>query len=253
MKMVWHDLAEGKTYRIDTDLPERLEEYFSDRERFRFDDLELRIISSGRVLIYHNRHNQIHNIKLDYPLQGEVTTDYEKEVAALMEEKHIDAAKYSRIKYSSTDITEDQQKRFRYHITFRPENDAFVITKTICNFFNGEKILSGGTWEETMDPSRIKDIFLRFESERRRYACFVYLDGNEVLKAFDEIFGDLADDTKAEFLITVGHKRNAFEFVLQNGEKQVTLKNTEIRLYKVNEDESGSLIFKNYKGRHKNR
>ena len=55
-----------------------------------------------------------------------------------------------------------------------------------------------------------------------------------------------------EFTITVGNTLDAFSFVLSNGEKHFRLTKTEIRLYTVDADEKGKLVFKNYKGRHKN-
>lgn len=50
-------------------------------------------------------------------------------------------------------------------------NIPYKITKTICNFFNGEKILSDGKWKEDMDPARIKDVF----HNMRRYAKCIFV------------------------------------------------------------------------------
>ncbi|MBP5451020.1 MAG: hypothetical protein J6Y16_02160 [Treponema sp.] len=252
LKLVWHDLAEGKTYKIETELPKDLDRYFADIDRFRFDNIELRIMPTGRVLMFHNRFNQIHNIMLDYPLQGEVTGDYEKAVADYIQKENIDLAKCTKTKVPSAKIINDYQKRFSYHISFKSLDKRFEITKTICNFFNGEKILSGGTWEEKMDPSRIKDLFLRFENEQGRYACFVYLDEEEVLNAFEVVFENSDDGTQAEFTATVGKVQSDFSFTLKLGDKHYELKKSEIRLYKVNEDEKGKIVFKSYTGVHKN-
>lgn len=252
MTLAWHDLAEGKTYKIETGLQKDLDRYFADTDRFQFDNIELRIMPTGRVLMFHNRCNQIHNIMLDYPLQGEVTDAYEKNVSDYIQKEKIDVAKCSRIKIPSADIINDYQKRFNYHISFKSADNNFEITKTICNFFNGEKFLSGGTWEETIKPSRIKDVFLRFEDEKNRYACFIYFDEDEVLNAFEDIFENTDDATQAEFTVTVGNNRDAFSFELKVDGKHYELKKSEIRLYKVNEDERGKLVFKSYKGEHKN-
>ena len=251
--LVWHDLAEGKTYKLQAVLPKELNRYFADRERFEYDDIEFRIMPTGRVLMFHNRINQIHNIMIDYPLQGEVTDDYEKDVSDLIEKNNIDISKCTAVKIPSAETISDYTKRFRYHISFLTENDSLKITKTICNFFNGEKILSGGTWEEEMDPSRIKDVFLRFESEKRRYACFIYFNEDEINRAFEEICGNGCDGDRAEFTVTVGSGKGAFAAEISLGKKHFLLKKTEIRLYTVNKDERGKLVFKNYNGRHKNR
>lgn len=252
MTLVWYDISEGKTYKIQTELPKELNRYFEDTERFRYDDIEFRIMPTGRVLMFHNMFNQIHNIMIDYPLQGEVTGGYEKAISDLIQKEKVDVKKYGNIKVSSAGIINDYQKRFKYRINFQSENGSFDITKTICNFFNGEKILSGDKWNEEMDPSRIKDVFLRFEDERMRYACFVYFDDDEVIKAFEDVFDAKDDDTQGEFTVTVGNDKDAFSFALTDGKKHCELKKSEIRLYTVDEDERGKLVFKNYTGKHKN-
>ena len=206
INLVWQDRETGKKYRIESDLPNELNQLSADKDRFRFDDLEFRLTKGGGVLIYRNRPNRIHNIKIDYPMGK----------------------------------TEEREKRFKYTIDFRSDN--FRITKTICNFQNGEKILSGGKWEEDTAPARIKDVFLRFEDAHRRYACFLYFNEEEINKAFEE-------ETQGVLSITVGNTKNDFEFTF-NGTK---IQKTEIRLYRVNEDEKGKLLFKNYKRRYTNR
>ncbi len=50
----------------------------------------------------------------------------------------------------------------------------------------------------------------------------------------------------------IGTLENDFSFALKLGDKRYHLKATEIRLYKINADDEGKLVFKNYKGSHKN-
>ena len=78
--MAWYDLSDGNTYKLDADLPDELNHYLDDEERFRWDNIEFQILPHGKVVMYHNWHNQIHNIMLDYPLQGKVTKEYEQKV-----------------------------------------------------------------------------------------------------------------------------------------------------------------------------
>ena len=154
--------------------------------------------------------------------------------------------------YPSLETINNYLKRFHYTITFRPENDRYKITKTICRFFNGEKILSGGEWEEKMDPARLKDVFLRFEDENKKYSCFIYFGKEEILRVFDEAFGNPGDFSQGEFIIRVGTEKSAFAFEIKAGDKSYPLKETEFRLYRNNKDDGGKLVFKSYNGNHKN-
>ena len=252
VKLVWHDLSEGKTYRVYTPLPRELDRYFEDTDRFGLDDIEFRIMPGGKVLMFHNMLNQIHNIMIDYPLQGEETKDYEQEFADLVTEYKIDVNEHRAVKIPSPDTLNDYLRRFRYHPVFCTENDSLKITKTICNFFNGEKILSDSEWKEDMEPSKIKDVFIRFESEEHRYAAFIYFNEEEIEEIFFEAFNIHDESLQGEFIIRVGTKESDFSFALKLSDKYCYLKAAEIRLYKMNEEDAGKLIFKNYKGDHKN-
>ena len=252
VELAWCDLSDGKTYRIHTSLPKELDRYFDDTDRFRLDNIEFRIMPKGKVLMFHNMRNQIHNIMIDYPLQGEVTKDYEQELSDLISENEIDVNEYKATKAPSLDTINDYLKRFRYHPVFFTENDSLKITKTICNFFNGEKILSDGEWKEDMDPARIKDAFIRFESEQSKYASFIYFNEDEILETFYETFEKYDESLQGEFIIRAGTMQSDFSFTLKLGDKYYHLQKTEIRLYKINADDAGKLVFKNYKGNHKN-
>ena len=258
--MAWYDISDGNTYKLDADLPPELNHYLDDKERFRWDYIEFQILPHGKVVMYHNWHNQIHNIMLDYPLQGKVTKEYEQKVSDFLKKKKNYFIAHERIGdeigevsgVPSLETINNYMRRFRYTILFVPENDRFKITKTICRFFNGEKILSGGEWEEKMDPARLKDVFLRFEDENKKYSCFLYFNKEEILRVFEEAFGNPGDSSQGEFIIRVGIEKSAFACEIKAGEKSYPLNETEIRLYKNNKDDSGKLVFKSYNGNHKN-
>ena len=252
MTLAWHDLSDGMTYRIHTSLPRELDRYFDDTDRFWLDDIEFRIMPKGKVLMFHNRRNQIHNIMIDHSLHSEPTTEYEEKTAKLISEYKVDVDKCRKTTTPSLDTINDHMKRFRYHIVFCTENNSLKITKTICNFFNGEKILTGSEWKEDMQPARIKDVFLRFESEQQRYAAFVYFNEDEVIKTFDDAFEKCSDPSEGIFTIQAGISQSEFSFALKLGDRCWQLKETEIRLYTTNANDAGKLIFKNYKGDHKN-
>lgn len=50
------------------------------------------------------------------------------------------------------------------------------------------------------------------------------------------------------FSIICGDTLNAFSFALKAGDESYMLTKTQIRLYEVNADERGKLVFKNNKG-----
>ena len=189
---------------------------------------------------------------IDHPLQSEATNDYEQKLSDLISEYKIDVNKFRATKIPSADMIDDYLKRFRYHPVFCTENDSLKITKTVCNFFNGEKILSDGEWNEDMEPARIKDVFIRFESGQERYSAFIYFNEDEILTAFSEAFEKCDGSSQGEFIIKAGTVQNEFSFALKLGDKCCDLKNTEIRLYKNNDNDAGKLVFKSYKGSHQN-
>ena len=250
--MVWRDLSEGKTYRIDADLPEELSSYSDTVNKDRDDDLDFVIMPGGRVLMYHNRYNQIHNIMIDYPLQGVETNEYDERIAEYFAENNINLDHYAKKELPAVETIDNYLKRFPYTVSFVYENERYKTQKSICNFFNGERILSGEQWVADIEPARIKDVFLRFQYEQSRYSCFLFFNEDEILSVFKEAFetGDAAGN--GEFVIKAGRNRNDFAFTLKVAGKAYTLKKTEIRLYKNNEDDRGKLVFKNYRGKRKN-
>lgn len=250
--MVWRDLSEGKTYRIDADLPKELSSYSDTVNKDRDDDLDFVIMPGGRVLMYHNRYNQIHNIMIDYPLQGVETNEYDERIAEYFAKKNIDSDHFAKKELPAVETIDDYLKRFPYTVSFVYENERYKTQKSICNFFNGERILSGEQWVADIEPARIKDVFLRFQYKQSRYSCFLFFNKDEVLSVFKEAFetGDAAGN--GEFVIKAGRNRNDFAFTLKVAGKAYTLKKTEIRLYKNNADDRGKLVFKNYRGTRKN-
>lgn len=250
--MVWHNLSEGKTYRIDVSLPKELSTYSDMVNKDRDDDLGFVIMPHGRVLMYHNRYNQIHNLMIDCLLQGVETKEYEEKIAEYFAKNNINLDHYAKKELPAVETIDNYLKRFPYTVSFVYENERYKTQKSICNFFNGERILSGEQWVADIAPARIKDVFLRFQYEQSRYSCFLFFNEDEILSVFKEAFetGDAAGN--GEFVIKAGRNRNDFAFTLKVAGKAYTLKKTEIRLYKNNADDRGTLVFKNYKGARKN-
>lgn len=254
--VVWYDCIERKTYQVCTELPDSLKHYFDNVDAFWLDNVEFRILPKGKLLMFHNRDNQVHDIMIDYPLQGKETSGYDEVVKFYYGVKSLDEIVDPKVcakkETLSVDRMDNNLKRFNYSISFVSETGGVEIQKTICNFFNGEKILSADKWNETMHPSRLKDVFLRFKDEKKLYSCFVYFEENEVIKAFDDAFA--TDSTQSgEFVVKVGTKQEDFAFSLKVNDKCYPLEKTEFRLYENDfSNDKGSLLFKNYSGNHNN-
>ncbi|MBR5047822.1 MAG: hypothetical protein IKX76_06255, partial [Eubacterium sp.] len=84
INLVWRDLSDCQTYQIQTELPKELSVYFEDSDRFWLDDIELRIMGKGKVWMFHNRTNQIHNICMDHPLVGTLTNEFDQAAEELI-------------------------------------------------------------------------------------------------------------------------------------------------------------------------
>ena len=250
--MVWRDLSEGKTYRLDVSLPKELSTYSDMVNKDRYDNLDFVIMPHGRVLMYHNRYNQIHNIMIDYPLQGVETKEYEERIEEYFAKNNINLDHYAKKELPAVETIDNYLKRFPYTVSFVYENERYKTQKSICNFFNGERILSGEQWVADIEPARIKDVFLRFKYEQRKYSCFLFFNKDEILSVFKEAFETDDATGNGEFVIKAGRNRNDFAFTLKVAGKAYTLKKTEIRLYKNNADDRGRLVFKNYRGERKN-
>ncbi len=254
--MVWYDCIERKTYQVCSELPDSLKHNFDDVDAFWLDDVEFRILPKGKLLMFHNRTNQIHDIMIDFPLQGKETSGYDEVVKLYYGVKSLDEIVDSKAcakkETLNGDMMDNYLKRFNYSISVDSETKGVEIQKTICNFFNGEKFLSSIQWNQTKSLARLKDVFVRFKDDRKDYSCFIYFEENEILETFEDAFS--ADSSqRGVFVVKVGAKRDNFEFSLKVNDKSYSLKNTEFRLYENDMSDEGSLLFKNYSGNHKNK
>ena len=82
--------------------------------------------------------------------------------------------------------------------------------------------------------------------------CVFDKNEEEILRVFDEVFGNGGDSSDGEFIIQVGTGESAFAFEIKAGGKCYPLHESEIRLYRNNKDDAGKLVCKSYKGNHKN-
>ena len=103
---------------------------FDDKERFHLDDVEFCIMPRGRVLMYHNAFQKIHNILIEYPLLGKVTDEYNQVISDYLQEKRIDVKKYRNESTPSLDTIDNYLKRYDYKVSFASENSSLLSKAT---------------------------------------------------------------------------------------------------------------------------
>lgn len=250
--LVWYDCQNQKTYKIEGSLPDFLNHYFDEKEKFYLDDIEFRLIPNGSVLMFHNKNRQIHNIMIDYPLQGIETNEYQDILKEYITRKNININKYFKSDNKLASNIKLYNQRFNYKIKVLSNNQEIKISKYICNFFNLEKLLFSDTWKNNFQFARLKDVFIRFNNNDIFYSCFLFFSKQEIIKAFEMFNNSDDDNTIGEFVIKVGCDKKSFEFYLKIKDKTYNFAQTEIRLYRNYIDDRSKLVFKNYRGNRKN-
>jgi len=152
-------------------------------------------------------------------------------------------------------LLERYLQRFNYTLNFEFENKVTSIYKVEAKFTNGEQYGETSKYNEAFNkPSRLKESYILWDTKDSRYTCFMYFNEEEILKVFDEAYGE--DRTqKGELKIKVCKYNNLFDISLNVGDKSIKLEKTEIRVFQdpiEKPDGKGTLIYKNYEGNHKN-
>ncbi len=162
---------------------------------------------------------------------------------------------YLRNHGSAAPLLERYLQRFNYTLDFEFENQETSVYSVESYFTNGEHYDRTPKYNEAFrKPSRIKEFEVLWDTKDSRYTCFMYFNEEEILKVFDEAYGE--DRTqKGELKIKVCKYNNLFDISLNVGDKSIKLEKTEIRVFQdpiENPNGKGTLIYKNYEGNHKN-
>ena len=152
-------------------------------------------------------------------------------------------------------LIERYLQRFNYTLNFEFENQETSVYCVESKFTNGEQYGETSKYNEAFNnPSCLKESYVQWDTKDSRYTCFMYFNEAEMLKVFDEAYGE--DRTqKGELKIKVCKYNNLFDISLNVGDKSIKLAKTEIRVFQdpiEKPDGKGTLIYKNYEGNHKN-
>jgi len=128
-------------------------------------------------------------------------------------------------------LLERYLQRFNYTLEFEFESNDAIIDQITSDFTNGEQYWMTNKFNDCFKmPSRLKESRIVWNTNDFHYTCFMYFNEQELLKVFDEAYGD--DKTqKGEIKIKVGKDNNLFDISLNVGDKSFKLKNTEIRVF----------------------
>ena len=152
-------------------------------------------------------------------------------------------------------LIERYLQRFNYTLNFEFENQETSIYTVESKFANGERYSRTPKYNEAFKmPSRLKEFLVKWDTKDSRYTCFMYFNEAEMLKVFDEAYGEDRSQ-KGELKIKVCKYNNLFDISLNVGDKSIKLEKTEIRVFQdpiEKPDGKGTLIYKNYEGNHTN-
>ena len=239
-------------------------------ERLRLiNGLDLCFMPGGKVMLYVKA--PVKSILLDWSATGNEVTD-DNILSKLYKRRELDDIESFFDKMSSypedehwtsyrskhgsvAPLLERYLQRFNYTLNFEFENQETSMYSVESYFTNGEHYDRTPKYNEAFrKPSRIKEFEVLWDTKDSRYTCFMYFNEEEMLKVFDEAYGE--DRTqKGELKIKVCKYNNLFDISLNVGDKSIKLEKTEIRVFQdpiEKPNGKGTLIYKNYEGNHKN-
>ena len=242
-----------------------------DKIGYAIDRFDLCFLPGGKVMLYVN--TAVKSILLDWSAEGTEETDDEvlRHVYRRYGMKNMDEyydmfysdefpdyepwRKYMRKHGSIAPLLERYLERFNYTLNFEFENKETVIDYVLAKYANGEHQSGTSQYNACFRmPSRLKETRVVWDTKDSHYTCFMYFNEEEMLKVFDEAYGE--DRTqKGELTIKVCKYNNLFDISLNVGDKSIKLEKTEIRVFRDPIDDphgDGTLIYKNYEGNHKN-
>ena len=287
IEAIWVSYSDRKVYSVASLLPyDTILSLFNDggapcipasqdtteNERLRLiNGLDLCFMPGGKVMLYVKA--PVKSILLDWSATGKEVTDdnilsdvymrwglknMESYYDVFYSEKFPDYGpwrSYMRKHGSVAPLLERYLQRFNYTLDFEFENQETSVYSVESYFTNGEHYDRTPKYNEAFKmPSRIKEFWAMWDYTDSRYSCYMYFNEEEILKVFDEAYGE--DRTqKGELKIKVCKYNNLFDISLNVGEKSIKLEKTAIRVFRrpiENPTKAGDLIYKNYKGDHTN-
>ena len=231
--------------------------------------LDLCFMPEGKVMLYVKA--PVKCILLDWSATGNEVTD-DNILSKLYKRRELDDIESFFDKMSSypedehwtsyrskhgsvAPLLERYLQRFNYTLNFEFENEETSMYSVESYFTNGEHYDRTPKYNEAFrKPSRIKEFWAMWDYTDSRYSCYMYFNEEEILKVFDEAYGEDRNQ-KGELKIRVCKYNNLFDISLNVGDKSIKLEKTAIRVFRrpiENPTKAGDLIYKNYKGDHTN-
>lgn len=230
---------------------------------------DLCFLPGGKVMLYIKAAAK--TILLDWSAMGEEITDndvlsdvylqyglenmnsYYEKIASFPESEFWLA--YQKKHGSPAPLIEQYLQRFNYTLNIEFEDKATTNLTVESDFTNGEQYWETSKFNEVFkSPSRLKKSRIEWDTQKYHYTCFMYFNEEEMLRVFDEAYGDDRMQ-KGELKINVCKYNNFFDIFLNVGEKSIRLEKTQIRVFQdpvEDPDGDGTLIYKNYENDHTN-
>lgn len=160
-------------------------------------------------------------------------------------------SKYYREKSIPMNIWNRYFERFNYKTVISFENDSTSMVFDMCMYTNAESYtrMYGKNDDNYIEnPARIKKTRFEWEVDGHRYETVCYFNEEEVLRVFDEAFGD-DHNQKGELKIDVSKYNNLLTIHLNVGDKSILLEKTQIDIVEVDKNTGDRTpIYENYEG-----
>ena len=162
---------------------------------------------------------------------------------------------YNRANGSPVSLLNRYLQRFNYELNFEFEDTTTHNFTIWAPYTNQERYPATADLKGKFQMSaRIQELKAYWDTKDFHYTCFMYFNEEEVLRVFDEAYGEDRMQ-EGELTIKVCKYNNLFDISLNVGDKSVKLEKTEIRVFQDpidDPDGDGTLIYKNYEGNHRN-
>ncbi|KGN85532.1 hypothetical protein HR15_09640 [Porphyromonas gulae] len=266
LDIVWLSLVDKKFYEAEVDFPtdsirKLMDEGYinAEGEKETFDLVNVGLIPGGRIVIYLDGPKKrielciFQGKETEVDIKEFIPNAYYKDLNSYLDRvfSHQENWIENYKKYGPNHALWDKYfERFNYDIDFEFEEKSSYLRACGIEFTNGEACdINNPNPQITIRPAaRPRLMCAGWTLDEYNYSGYFYLNEPEVLRVFDEAFGE---DRRQKGLlkILVSKYSNRFDISLQVGGKSFPLKETQIRAFKRKLDEgnrNSKLIYKNY-------
>lgn len=274
--VIWLDVYDKKFYEGNFDFPvDKLQELFSTSFGVRdlidgktecyYNTINLTVIPGGRVVlhvcgmgkrvcldtIYHGTETSIpmseftpSGIWKDDPspknfIDHYFDDDSDKDKAAFIDKHGV-----------PYDLWDRYMVRYNYDIVFEYESEETTDPNIADYRFTNGEWGKGTDYTPTVLKATPRQFFHNWDVGNMRYDGRFYFDEQEILAAFDNVFGDDTNE-RGVLRIKVSKYNNLFDIFLEAGERSVKLENTKITVSEETIDPGldAKWFYRNYEGK----